>query len=165
VARLLLVDDEADIREMLRDALAFRGHDVEVADSATKAIALAETKAYDVAIVDYVLPGMRGLDLLHRLHLINRFMRSVVMSGQLDHDVVEANELEKQLKEKIAADRYLPKPVAVETLNAAIEELCIASREANWKKLAADARDASKVKAKNVRDMDKKLSKSKKKRH
>ena len=113
MARLLLVDDEADIREMLRDALAVRGHDVDVADSAASAIALAETKAYDVAIVDYVLPGMRGLDLLHQLHLINRFMRSVVMSGQLDHDVVEAKELEKQLKEKIAADRYLPKPVAI----------------------------------------------------
>jgi CheY-like chemotaxis protein len=164
MAKLLVVDDEPDVRHMLRDNLRLQGHEVDIAASAAEALKMATATAYDLAIIDYVLPGMRGLELLHQLHKINRFMRSVIISGQLDHDVLEADDLEKQLKEKISADRYLAKPVGSEALQRAVEELCKPSMEGDWKKLASDARDAGKVTVKEVRSLDRKLSKTQKKR-
>lgn len=162
--RLLLVDDEEDIRNMLRDALVLRGHEVDVAASATAALDLAKTTTYDVAIIDYVLPGKRGLDLLHELRTGQPFLRSIIISGQIDHDTIDAKAVEAQLKERIAADRYLPKPASVESLAAAIDQVLEPTREGNWKRMAADAVATQNVRAKDVRAADKTLKKHRKKR-
>jgi len=112
MAKILLVDDEADIRTMLRDSLLLNGHEVALAESAEMAVELAKENAFDIAVIDYVLPGTRGLDLLRQLQKISPFLKSIIVSGQIDHDTLNANDLERELKERIAADRYLPKPVA-----------------------------------------------------
>jgi len=163
MARILVVEDEADIRNMLRDALSLAGHEVDVAESSAQAMELAKDKAYDVCVIDYVLPGMRGLDLLRELHKLNPFTHSVIMSGQIDHDALDATELERQLKERIAVDRYLPKPVSGPDLLRAIEELSRPGAEVDWKKVARDATAKQKVKSKDVRAMDRDLKKRRKK--
>jgi DNA-binding NtrC family response regulator len=164
VARVLLVDDEEDIRNMLRDALVLRGHEVHVAASAPAAIELAKTATYDVAISDYVLPGRRGLDLLHDLRKQQPFLRWIIISGQIDHDILDARAVERQLKERVAADRYLPKPASVDSLASAIEQVLEPTKEGNWKQMAADAVATQKVRAKDVRAADKTLRKHRKKR-
>jgi DNA-binding response OmpR family regulator len=164
VARLLLVEDEDDIRNMLRDALILRGHEVDVAASASAALGLAKTTTYEVAIIDYVLPGKRGLDLLHELRTRQPFLRSVIISGQIDHDVLDARTVEAQLKERIAADRYLAKPASVDSLVRAIDEVLEPTREGNWKRMAADAVATQNVRAKDVRAADRTLRKHRKKR-
>lgn len=162
--RLLLVDDEDDIRNMLRDALVLRGHEVDVAASAAAALELAKTTTYDVAIIDYVLPGKRGLDLLHELRARHPFLRSIIISGQIDHDVLDARAVETQLKERIAADRYLPKPTTVDSLARAVDEVLEPTREGNWKRMAADAVVTQDVRTKDVRAADRTLRKHRKKR-
>jgi CheY-like chemotaxis protein len=151
---------------MLRDALAHRGHQVTIAGAAQEALALTEMTAYDVAIIDYVMPGIRGLDLLHELRKKYPFIRSIIMSAQIDHDVLDAREVEKQLKERVGADRYLPKPVSVDSLVHAIGEVMegVAGKHVDWKKVASDAVVTRGVKAKDVREMDRTLRKSRKKR-
>jgi len=72
--------------------------------------------------------------------------------------------LEKQLKERIAADRYLPKPTNIDDLTRVIAEILKPAAQGNWQQLAADALAAKAVKGKNVKEMDKKLRKAKKKR-
>src|SRR5258705_8405355 len=136
MARLLLVDDEADIREMLRDGLVRLGPPVDLAGTADEALRLAETAVYDVAIIDYVLPGKRGLDLLQDLRKANHFLRSIIISGQIDHDTLSASELERQLQDRIAADKYLAKPTSFPVLQAAILEVLSASEQGNWQKMA-----------------------------
>lgn len=163
MARILVVDDEPDIRTTLRDALLLQGHEVDVAESAQAAIALAKQKAFDLAVIDYVLPGMRGLDLLRELHKLNGFMKSIIISGQIDHDALNTGDLERQLKERIAADRYLPKPVSGPDLAKAIDELCEKGGPVDWKKIAGDAIATQKVKLKDVRSMDQTLKKNRKK--
>src|SRR5450759_2913230 len=121
MARILLVDDEKDIRDMFFDALKLHGHQVDVAASAEEAMKHAASRSYEVAVIDYVLPDKRGLDLLQDLRGRQPFLRSSIISGQIDHDVLDAGELEKKLKERIAADRYLPKPTSVEGLVQAID--------------------------------------------
>lgn len=163
MARVLLIDDEEDIRAMLLAGLKLRGHKVDVAASAEEAMQLAGKNDYEVAVVDYVLPGKRGLDLLRDLKRKNPFLRSVVMSGQIDHDVLNAGELEKQLKERIAADRYLPKPTSIEGLSNAIDEVLQPAKNGNWKRMAADAVASDRVKTKHVKQMDRALRKARKK--
>lgn len=163
MAKILLVDDEKDVREMLRDALKLRGHSVDIAASAEDALKLARDRTYDVAVVDYVLPGKKGLDLVHELRERQPFMRSIIISGQIDHDALDAAELEKQLKDRIAADRYLSKPTSIETLSQAIVDVTKPATDGDWKKMASNAMAGKKVKAKHVKDMNRVLSKARKK--
>jgi DNA-binding NtrC family response regulator len=162
LARILLIDDEEDIRNMLLAALKRKGHKVDVAASADEATKLAASRDYDIAVIDYVLPGKRGLELLHELRGRQPFLRSIIISGQIDHDVLDAGEVEKQLSERIAADRYLPKPTTIEGLERAIQEISQPAADGNWQRMAADALAAKKVKGKHVKDMERTLRKARK---
>jgi DNA-binding response OmpR family regulator len=164
VARILLVDDEQDIRDMFARALERIGHKVDTAASAPEAIALASKKDYDVAIIDYVLPGKRGLDLLQELRKAHPFLRSIIISGQIDHDVFDAADLEQKLKDRTAADRYLPKPARLDDLTAAIETVMAPMTAGDWQQMAANAVASQAVKAKEVKEMDQALRKARKKR-
>ncbi len=164
MARLLLVDDEADIRQMLRDGLIRLGHAVDMAASADEALQLASDNTFDVAIIDYVLPGRRGLELLQELRTLNPFLRAIIISGQIDHDTLRTSDLERQLKERIAADKYLPKPTSVADLAAAVDELLKASREGDWKRLASDAVASQDVRGSDVKKIDRLMKDHQKKR-
>ncbi len=166
MARVLIVDDEQDVREMLRDALVLRKHEVDLAGDATAALQAEKSAHHDIAIIDFVLPGKRGLDLLRGLRRINPFLRSIIISGEVDHDVLDPKELEKQLKDKVETDRYLPKPISVDRLAEVVDELSsgLGQRETDWKKIAQDVVAAREVKAKDIREMDKILQRSRRKR-
>lgn len=86
--RLLIVDDEVDIVDLLRDVLTNEGYVVDAAPSAEDALALIHEHIYDAAILDFNLPDMDGV-MLHRQirekdpELANR---SVFMSGLVQSD-------------------------------------------------------------------------------
>ena len=63
--RILLVDDEKDIVEMLADLLSTRGFEVDSAHSAEEALERIRETIYDAAILDFNLPYMDGV-MLHR---------------------------------------------------------------------------------------------------
>ncbi|MFN3476976.1 MAG: response regulator [Candidatus Methylomirabilales bacterium] len=62
-ARILLVDDEEEILRLLTRCLRRQGYQVTTATSSHQALALLQEAAFDVAIVDYMMPGMNGLEL------------------------------------------------------------------------------------------------------
>jgi len=68
--RILVVDDEAAIRELLTDILAMEGYDVRTAESGPDALVALE-KGADLAIVDIRMPGMDGLELVKRIRGIS----------------------------------------------------------------------------------------------
>ena len=65
--RVLVVDDEENIRVVLRALLRKNGYEVEVADSGESALALVDTFGPDVILTDVRMPKMGGLDLLATL--------------------------------------------------------------------------------------------------
>jgi two-component system response regulator FlrC len=65
--RILVVDDERSIRDLLTDILASDGYDVEAADSAASALRLLEKASYALVLSDVRMPGMDGLELLASL--------------------------------------------------------------------------------------------------
>ncbi|MHB1502939.1 MAG: response regulator transcription factor [Acidimicrobiales bacterium] len=66
-ARILVVDDEPYITDLLGAALRFEGFDVEVATSGREALAVAEREGYDLMLLDVMLPDIEGTEVCHRL--------------------------------------------------------------------------------------------------
>lgn len=63
--RILIVDDEAEILDLLRDVLVGQGYEVDAAKDASTALGLIHENIYDAAILDFNLPDMDGV-MLHR---------------------------------------------------------------------------------------------------
>ncbi|MCG6987285.1 MAG: sigma-54 dependent transcriptional regulator [Gemmatimonadetes bacterium] len=118
--RILIVDDDTDALEVYRTRLAHAGYDVEVADSAEKA--LARVSAFDPGLVvtDVRMSGMSGLDLLCRLREGTTGMEVVVMTGHEDMETAVT-------AMKAGAFDFLVKPVDPKTL-LALAERCFRER-------------------------------------
>ncbi|WP_319043079.1 response regulator transcription factor [Kribbella solani] len=67
MTRLLVVDDEATVRELLSATLRFAGFDVTSAATATEAVAAAVAEPPDLVLLDVMLPDMDGFDVVQRL--------------------------------------------------------------------------------------------------
>lgn len=77
--RILVVEDDAGVRETLRDLLGAAGHDVTTATGFAEAQALLRRRAWDVMLTDLILPGGSGLDLAAEAQAEG--LRAVVCSG------------------------------------------------------------------------------------
>ena len=67
MARILIVDDEPDIRYMMRVILESAGHTVTEARHGTAGLASVKSALPDLVITDVMMPGMNGLDFIERL--------------------------------------------------------------------------------------------------
>jgi CheY-like chemotaxis protein len=66
--RVLVVDDEPDVRFLLRVQLERRGFDVDLVSSGEEALAYTDTGSCDVIVLDLRMPGLNGLEVARRLH-------------------------------------------------------------------------------------------------
>jgi len=67
-SRILVIDDEAGIRESLEVLLTLEGYTVEMAIDGEEGMALLEKRTYDLVLLDLALPGQTGLELLPQIH-------------------------------------------------------------------------------------------------
>lgn len=81
VIRVLLIDDETDLLESLSRALERRNMDVSIAPDGERGLAQAESKVFDVVVLDMKMPGMGGLQTLFRLKELQPFTEVVVLTG------------------------------------------------------------------------------------
>ena len=86
--RILVVDDEAEILELLRDVLAAEGYAVDAAQDAGTALQLIRENIYDVALLDFNLPDMDGVMLHQQVRQMDAELASstIFMSGLLQSD-------------------------------------------------------------------------------
>ena len=80
-ARILVIDDEAAIRDSLRMILEYQGYAVMTAATGDEGVALVEREAPDLVFLDIKMPGMDGLEVLQRLTHLTDVTPIVVMSG------------------------------------------------------------------------------------
>ena len=132
--RVLVVDNEPDVLEAIVASLELSGYAVIAADSPLKALELCEQQPVDVAIIDFIMPKMDGLQLLARIRQIRPLVRSIIISGQIASST-DAREISEILKERVEADWYLEKPVDGTILEATIEELLANQPSAEWKEI------------------------------
>src|SRR5205823_5815515 len=79
--RILVIDDEAAIRDSLRMTLEYEGYDYIAAATGQEGLALAEREAPDLVVLDIKMPGMDGIEVLDRLRAINETLPVIVISG------------------------------------------------------------------------------------
>ena len=109
--RVLLVDDQEELRRLFRRTLAKDGHDVATATNGRDAIAQAQRERFDVVISDVRMPDMGGVELLQALRQADPDLPVLLVSGSPD--------LETAMKAvEFGAFEFLVKPVAFDKLRA-----------------------------------------------
>jgi len=114
-AKVLVVDDETANIEILLRCLAQRGHSGVGAENAEEAARALAAGAFDLVLLDHVLPGTTGMQALPRLKALTRAPIHI-MSGFSDDDTRRDAEL-------LGAAGFLPKPLELEALFALLAAL------------------------------------------
>ncbi len=105
MARILVADDEAGLREFIADALALDDHAVVVAGDGREAARLSDERGFDVVITDLKMPKLDGMSLLRKLRAEQPEVEVIVLTA---HGTV-ANAVEAM---KLGAFEYLQKPLS-----------------------------------------------------
>jgi two-component system KDP operon response regulator KdpE len=113
--RVLIVDDEPQIRRALRTALEGHGYQVAVAEDATSAFATIGTWAPDVMVLDLVMPTVDGFDVLRQTSTLSNLPVILLSARGQEQDKVRALDL--------GADDYLTKPFGMAELLARVRAL------------------------------------------
>jgi DNA-binding NtrC family response regulator len=113
--KLLLVDDEVKFLQSIAQRLELKNIDVIAVSNGEEAIASAEKDLFDVAVVDFQMPGMDGAQVLKVLKERHKYLEIIMLTGHATVDsAVECT--------KLGAFKYLEKPYAFEKLVEVIEE-------------------------------------------
>lgn len=114
--RILVVEDETDLREAITEGLRMDGYAVDACGDGNKAYELLYVENYDLAILDLNLPGMDGLEVLEKIRRKNQELKVLVLSAR-------SNVADKVKGLDLGANDYLAKPFDFEELEARIRSL------------------------------------------
>ena len=122
--RVLVVDDEASIRNLLTAILAPQGYEVTVACDGDEAKLFLEHVTFEVVVTDYLIPGrLNGIDVLRFAKRKNAACQVVVITGNHGPEVQE-----KAIA--FGAADYIPKPFSLGVINQAVANAAEMSRAA-----------------------------------
>jgi DNA-binding response OmpR family regulator len=114
--RVLVVEDHAEISDLVRLHLRDLGCSVTVAADGLSGVAEAEARRYDLIILDIMLPGMDGLEILRRIRAKSMYTPVLMLTSK-------STELDRVLGLEMGADDYLSKPFSVMELSARVKAL------------------------------------------
>jgi two-component system nitrogen regulation response regulator NtrX len=111
--RILVIDDEPDIRKTLKMTLEYEGYEILTASNGNEGLELARGERPDAILLDIKMPGLDGLEVLERLKVIGADASIIIISGHGDiSDAVKAT--------KLGAFDFLEKPLEQERLLLAL---------------------------------------------
>ena len=114
--KILVVDDEPKIRNLLNDALSMKGYTVILAENGYEALDVLKRNSIAAVITDVKMPRMSGLVLLKKIKQLSSNVPVVVITGhETVNDAVETM--------KCGASDYLPKPFSVSKVHEVVEGL------------------------------------------
>lgn len=106
---VLLIDDEEDFVSALSERLRLRGIDVAAASSGEGALAILEKQSADIVVLDVIMPGMNGLEILRRIKMFPSPPQVILLTGHgSTKEGIEGM--------RLGAFDYLIKPVDIEEL-------------------------------------------------
>jgi two-component system response regulator VicR len=116
MTRVLLVEDDRALRTGLSDALAGEGFDVTDAGDGEKARALLGERHFDLVVLDLMLPGRSGLEILRELRARGEQIAVLILTAK-------GNEDDRVLGLELGADDYVTKPFSLRELLARVRAL------------------------------------------
>jgi two-component system, OmpR family, response regulator len=116
IKRVLLVEDDVHLTEILRLHLEADGYAVENATDGLRGLALVERGGWDAIILDLMLPGIDGLEICRRARALARYTPIIITSAR-------GSEVHRILGLEMGADDYLAKPFSVLELLARLKAL------------------------------------------
>jgi CheY-like chemotaxis protein len=132
MARILLVDDDPQIRAMMRQRLERAGHEVRVAADGDAGLRSLRAFPADLAIVDVFMPSRDGLEVILELRQERPALPVIAISGGMTaHDSARLTRHVLEVAEhSFGAARVLAKPIAWKLLVETVDELLAASGRA-----------------------------------
>ncbi|RKY75704.1 sigma-54-dependent Fis family transcriptional regulator, partial [candidate division KSB1 bacterium] len=138
-SKILVIDDDATMGDVLRDILSAAGYDVQLAGNGSDAINYIKNNFADVVLLDLLLPGMNGIEILKQITKISPFSVVVMMSGHgTINTAVEAT--------RLGAYEWLEKPLEKDRVLLTIRNAVDKSKLQKEKNiLLAEARETYKM--------------------
>lgn len=126
MGKILVIDDEPDILELIKQVLRIAGHSVITAEDADEGLVKIRSQYPDLVILDLNLPGISGWDLLKIIRQENKNLPVILVSGRYKTSLDVVRGLNDYL-----ADDYLVKPFNKDILLARVEALL---RRQRWQR-------------------------------
>ena len=116
--KILIVDDEDHIRELLKFNLEKNGYVVYMANDGLEGLKLAREKQVDLILLDLMLPGMDGFEVCKEIRKDN-----IISNVPIIMLTAKSEEIDKILGLELGADDYITKPFSIRELSARIKAL------------------------------------------
>jgi len=113
---ILIIEDDRDIARLLELHLHDGGYDVHLAPDGVTGLNHALAHAYDLIILDLMLPGMEGLDVCRHVRTKPNYTPILMLTAK-------STELDRVLGLEVGADDYLTKPFSIRELLARVKAL------------------------------------------
>ncbi|HEU5081377.1 MAG TPA: response regulator transcription factor [Opitutaceae bacterium] len=111
--KVLIVEDDASIREALIEAITADGHAVVGAADGAEGVRIFDQQSFDLVLLDIMLPQLSGYDVCRRIRESNRSIPVIMLSAK-------AEEIDKVLGLELGADDYVSKPFGLRELLARV---------------------------------------------
>jgi CheY-like chemotaxis protein len=122
LGKVLVVDDELEVRQVLREFLSNRGYDVTTASGGAEAVAIVETIKPDLILLDVAMPDMDGVETLKRIVAIEPTLAVIMVTANSDIGTTS-----KLLA--LGAVDYVPKPFDLDYLDQAVSTQVTAAQD------------------------------------
>lgn len=114
--RILVIEDNVDLAQLLALHLRDLAYQVDVAHDGRAGLAQATGHAYDLVILDLMLPGLDGLEVCRRLRRADVYVPVLMLTSK-------SSELDRVLGLEIGADDYVTKPFSIQELLARVKAM------------------------------------------
>lgn len=113
--KVLIIEDEQFIGELYIRALTKAGYDVKIIVDGEKALAEAQTNAYDIILLDIMLPNLTGTEILQRLRdpMANQLKAKIIITTNLELDDAGRAAIEAQADGYLVKAEITPKEMAI----------------------------------------------------
>ena len=119
MARILIIDDDAAVRRIMRRVVERMGHEVEEAADGAMGLSLFRQGTFDLVVTDLFMPEKEGIETIMEIREDSPGVKILAVSGGMALD--RMGPLEDA--EVLGADASLPKPFAIHDLTAAVQAL------------------------------------------